>query len=430
MKSLFPVLRQDRIFTLYQIFQQPSNMCSWVQIVAMGLIVHELTGSAVSLGVSLLLGSIPQAILGLWGGVIADHYPRRTVMLVTQFQMLLLAAVMSVLVGFQVVPVWSLYVSIALTSVLRAFNQGAQRGYVGEMLVGWKNPDQEDAPNSGCKEPSWEDALASDDKEPNRKDALTFDAKASQVTWVLASALTGLFASQGDWFWVFVLNAASFVPILWLIWRGPYGREYPVARNEERLTLLGMWQQIKSLVDAVEHLKDSAARELTLFCVTTFALGTVGASMPVIVQEMHGGKAYTVLYAAQAVGSLLACFAMRWFRQGSGWLLFCGASAVYGLVLPMWWEALAVIALFLLLDVTTMRTKVFLQHKTPDALCGRVSSVYALINTGGWGVSGWIAGMLIPEVGVTATELGGAALGALGVGIVRLKFGPRERDAK
>src|SRR5579875_2719010 len=73
--------RHFRLLATGQIF---SNTGTWVQRIAQDWLVLSLTGSATDVGVTTALQFLPTLLFGLFGGMIADRYPKRSILLVTQ----------------------------------------------------------------------------------------------------------------------------------------------------------------------------------------------------------------------------------------------------------------------------------------------------------------------------------------------------------
>src|SRR4051794_26011556 len=73
-----------RNFTLYWLSQIASNIGSWMQQVATGWLVLELTNSPASLGLNALLQGVPLIVFALIGGVVADRFDRFRLMVGSQ----------------------------------------------------------------------------------------------------------------------------------------------------------------------------------------------------------------------------------------------------------------------------------------------------------------------------------------------------------
>src|SRR5258708_30935233 len=94
--SIFSSLRTRnfRLFATGQIF---SNTGTWVQRIAQDWLVLSLTGSATAVGVTTALQFLPTLLFGLVGGLIADRYPKRRILLATQVGMASMAATLAYL---------------------------------------------------------------------------------------------------------------------------------------------------------------------------------------------------------------------------------------------------------------------------------------------------------------------------------------------
>src|SRR5918998_1852773 len=68
---------------------------TWLQIVAEGLLVYQLTRSPAWLGIVAGAGALPGLLLTLWGGQVADRYSRRDILLVTQVGFMLVAVLLA-----------------------------------------------------------------------------------------------------------------------------------------------------------------------------------------------------------------------------------------------------------------------------------------------------------------------------------------------
>lgn len=362
-----------------------SNLASWMQATITGFAVLEVTGSPQSLGLSVALGSAPRAILGLWGGVIADHFPRRKTILVTQSLMLAQSGLLGLLLALHAANEWNLYAFMALSGVLLAINQPAQTGIFREMLRAWDE-------KAGAK-------------------AMSFYVRGSVVGWLVGSSAAGFCSSSKAWGWVCLMNVLSFIPVIQSVRRSEFGRSRPI-EHDERITLSFLVKRITSLIEAAKHLQAEAGRELLQFTLATLFLGSFSVTLPVIAEHLGGdSRTFSVLYLAQGAGAFLACTSLvqKRFPPGSGWLLYCLASVLYGLVFPLWWEAAIVLCLSFIAEVVAIRTKQSLCASGPEKLVGRFSAIYSLIFTGGGGLSGLIAGLLISRVGLYATIEGMSA---------------------
>jgi len=129
----FSALR-NRNFALLWTGSVISNSGSWMQLVAQGLLVYDLTNSPVALGVVGGARAVPMMFLPPMGGVIADRVPRLKLLKVTQNVSLLLALLLAVLVSTGVVQVWQIVLLSFLSGAVNAFDQPTRQALLPELV--------------------------------------------------------------------------------------------------------------------------------------------------------------------------------------------------------------------------------------------------------------------------------------------------------
>src|SRR5947199_7969490 len=97
---------------------------TWLQIVAEGWLVYQLTRSPAWLGIVAGAGALPGLLLTLWGGQLADRYPRRNILMAAQAGFMLLAFLLALLASGWWVPVrpWHIAALAAVGSAIGAFS--------------------------------------------------------------------------------------------------------------------------------------------------------------------------------------------------------------------------------------------------------------------------------------------------------------------
>jgi MFS family permease len=114
--------------------QMISLFGTWMQTTAQGFLVFQLTNSPIFLGYVGFAAGIPALIFTLYGGVIADRFPRRSVLIVTQFVMMALALVQAFLTFTGLIMPWHLIVMAFLLGITNAFDSPARQAFVLEMV--------------------------------------------------------------------------------------------------------------------------------------------------------------------------------------------------------------------------------------------------------------------------------------------------------
>ncbi|NTV21039.1 MAG: MFS transporter [Chlorobium limicola] len=131
--SAFPAFR-SRNFRLYFIGQIVSMIGTWLQMVAQGWLVLEMTGSAFWVGVTAAASSLPTLFLSLIGGVIVDRYNRKTILLWTQSASMALALVLGIVTLTGTVTLAVILVLAFLLGCVAAVATPAIQAFLSEMV--------------------------------------------------------------------------------------------------------------------------------------------------------------------------------------------------------------------------------------------------------------------------------------------------------
>src|SRR5512139_829408 len=125
-----------RNYLLWFIGQGVSLIGTWMQTMAQQVLVYRLTGSAASLGIISFIGLIPLIPLSLWGGSITDRFSRRTILLITQFVMLIQAFLLAILTWSGAVQVWHVYLLAFILGAAIAVDLPARQAFTVDMIEG------------------------------------------------------------------------------------------------------------------------------------------------------------------------------------------------------------------------------------------------------------------------------------------------------
>ena len=107
---------------------------TWMQTTAQGFLVFELTHSPKYLGYVGFASGIPTWLLTLYGGVVADRVPRRTLMTITQSVMMVLAFILAALTFLHIVQPWHIIALAFCLGVANSFDAPARQAFVSEMV--------------------------------------------------------------------------------------------------------------------------------------------------------------------------------------------------------------------------------------------------------------------------------------------------------
>src|SRR3989344_5819393 len=132
-QKMFPSLR-IRNYRLYFIGQGFSHVGNWMQTVALGWLVLEVTASGTALGTMLAFPLAPLLLGAPFAGNLVDAMDKRQLLYVTQWISGILALGMSVLVFMDVVEVWMLYSAAVLFGIVDAIDRPLRQTFVHEMV--------------------------------------------------------------------------------------------------------------------------------------------------------------------------------------------------------------------------------------------------------------------------------------------------------
>ena len=107
---------------------------NWMQMVAEMWLILELTGSGVAVGVTSALQFLPILVFGAWGGVIADRWPKRSLLVVTQTAMAVPALALWGLTATGAVVPWMVFALVFVRGLVNAVDNPTRQSFVIEMV--------------------------------------------------------------------------------------------------------------------------------------------------------------------------------------------------------------------------------------------------------------------------------------------------------
>jgi len=375
-----------------------SQIASWMEEVARGWLVLQLTGSAFQLGLLGFIRGITQLIVSPVAGVLADRLDRRRVAAVTQIVPAIDALIIAVLISTDHVAMWQLYILVSISGVTGAINVPARQVLVYDVV--------------GGKE------LAN---------AIALNSVTANVARIIAPSVggvvigsVGIGASYYAQSVFFVLaTAATFL-------LKPLVHAEPVRTP--------MWESIRAGMSYVRG-DPTVMRLVMLNAVPTLLIYPYVAMIPIFAEDvLHVGSAgYGVLLTGVGFGSIPGGLIVanmsrsRWKGRAMGGaaLLYMGMVALFALstVFLLSFAILVVAGIGWSMMVTLNQT--LLQMNVEDAFRGRVLSLYTM--AGGLTPFGNLTmGLSAEQFGVQASvaafALTGFVLaGALGIAAPRVR---------
>jgi MFS family permease len=383
----FAALRY-RNYRLWFFGQMVSLFGSWMQTTAQGFLVFQLTGSPAYLGYVGFAAGVPAWALTLYGGVVADRVPRRTLLIATQIAQMALAFILAGLVFSGVVQPWHIIVLSLLLGVANAFDAPARLAFVRELV------DKEDLTNG-----------------------IALNATMFNLATTTGPAMAGVMYNLVGPAWCFMLNGISFLAVIGALWRMRITSGPVAPRNASA------WRDLREGLSYILH--EPVVRTLIVLVGATSCFGISFATLfPAWAVRILGGDATTtgLLQSARGLGALMGALLIASLGrfQFKGRLLTVGTFAFPLLLILMTftnrlWLTLAILVASGLAVILIMNlANALVQTLTPDALRGRVMAVYSMVFFGMMPVGALWVGVVAERLGEAAAVISGA-LAVLGV---------------
>jgi MFS family permease len=367
-----------------------SQMQQWA------LFWHISTLSKDPIAVSIIGGVRFVAVLAfsLLGGLVADRYNRRTIMLITQSISMLVALALGLLTLSGKISLFYIYALTAVQAAAMAFDLPARQSLV---------------PNLVPRE-----VLPS---------AFSLQSIAFNTGSIIGPALSGVVIGYLGQEYVYILNAVTFLAVLLaLILMGPV----PQSRSQVQRGMRAAWTDIQDGVRFIRNQPLILSTMILDFIATFFA--SANTLLPFFAQNvLHVGEvAYGWLASAQSIGAVLVGLIASQYhhirRQG---ILLLGSVVVFGGATIVFGVSRILVVIFLALalmgaadSVSTIIRNTIRQLNTPDSLRGRMTSINQIFFMGGPQLGEIEAGAVAQFFGVPFAIISGGIGTILGVWLI------------
>jgi MFS family permease len=378
----FRALRH-RNFRLFISGQIVSLVGTWMQNVAQSWLVYRLTHSELLLGTAWFCAQIAVFALGPLGGIAADRFSRRKVVIATQTLSMVQAFVLAALTLTGRVQVWHVLVLAGLLGVINAFDMPGRQALVIQMT---------------CRE----DLI----------NAISLNSAVFNAARVVGPAVAGLLLAVVGEGTCFLINGFSFLAVIVSLtaMRIPHGEPRKHAP---------MWRH---LVDGFRYAANHSAvrRVLALMGAATLA-GMPGlVLMPFFADDIfhRGSRGLGILMGAMGIGAVVGTLvlARRTRLSGLGKVmvisgLTTGACYLAFAFSPSFYLSLALMPL---IGYSVMRqmasANTTIQTLIPDEYRGRIMALYSMTVVGLGPFGSLAAGALAGRFGARATMAAGGVL--------------------
>ena len=339
---------------------------TWMQTVAALWLVLSLTGSGVAVGLTTALQFLPMLLLGAWGGLLADRFPKRKLLMVTQALMALPALGLFAVTLAGIAAPWMVFLAVFAMGAVNAVDNPTRQSFAIEMV--------------------------GSDRVVN---AVSLNSVIVQSARIVGPAFAGLLIAGFGVVPCFAVNVLSFGAMIFALWGMDPAqlRSAPPAEHEAGAIRAGL-----------RYVR--ATPELAVPLALMALVGTLGFNFQVVLPLLArfsfdgGAGVYAALVSAMGLGSVAgALITGAHGRTGpkliAGAALAFGTTALAAAVAPA--LAVEVVALALLgaASVTFAATiNSSLQLTVAPHMRGRVMALYSVVFLGSTPIGGPLAGWL------------------------------------
>ncbi|MHA6617884.1 MFS transporter [Pseudonocardia sp. DLS-67] len=271
--STFAALRVPN-FRIYVSAHAVASTGTWMQNIALEWLVLELSGSPAAVGITMACQFLPMLLLGMYGGMIADRYPKRIILMITQSLFGLLSAVLAALTISGQIRVEYVYLFALAAGLVFVVDNPTRQVFVNEVV-------------------------------PERyvRNAIALNAAVFQTSRLIGPAVAGIMIATVGSGWAFAANAVSYIaPLtgLMLIRSADLIRTPPLERAPGQLRV------------ALRYVAERPHVAWTIVLVGL--IGTFGLKFPVVLTAMAdqefagstvtGAQLYGLFNVVIAVGSV------------------------------------------------------------------------------------------------------------------------------
>jgi MFS family permease len=390
-RKTFSSLHDSRNFRLYFFGQVISASGTWVNATASAWLVLKLTNSGLALGVNVALLFLPILLVGAWGGVIADRFDKRRILVWTQTAFAITAFLMFLIIATGVVQLWMVFALSAVAGLITALDNPTRQSFYVE-IVG-------------------ERAVTN---------AVSLNSAAFTGARIVGPALAGvLIVAFNSLSICFLVDGISYVAVIAALLMMRTSEMYPQARTTRERG------HLKAGIQYVWR-TDELRRPLILMTGVFTLSFNFAVLLPILAdQTFHGNAdALGLLSAMVGVGSLLGAltvanrdrtptlYRLAVLSVASGVALVISGVAP---TLPLAAAAMVPVGFTIMAFMITGNTTLQL-HAKPQAR-GRVMALYGVVFLGSTPIGSPIAGWVGQHFGAGAGLIGGGVAAALFGGI-------------
>jgi MFS family permease len=400
-RTNFPALTHKN-FRLYWIGQCVSLIGTWAQSIGQTWLVLSLTGSPLLLGILGAIQFLPITIFSLFAGVIIDRYPKKKIILITQFTSMILAFTLSALVFTHTVSYEYILILALILGFSNTIDMPTRQAFTIE-LAGKKD----------------------------LMNAIALNSATFNLARIIGPAIGALLLASFGAGWCFLLNGFSFMAVIVSLLKvkvTPYVRKKVSDNN-----------MLKEIKDGLKYIVREPALLQTILMVLIVGIFVFNFNIliPVFTKNIlhQGEKVYGLLMSALGVGSLVGALMVSVkSKSGPKMKILLRSSIMISITFILisftktyYYTAilLVITGIFNIWFSTTANST--LQITTKDEYRGRVMSVYSLVFAGASPIGNMFAGLTTNMFGANTSFLLSGVLTLVLIALLRLFFTLRQQ---
>ncbi len=345
----------SRDFRLYMAGQIVSLTGTWMQSVAQNWLVWSLSGSSFYLGLISAASSLPMLLFTLPGGILADKYFKRRILIATQTLSIIPALLLGIFIDIKIITLLHVAIFAFILGTINAFDVPARQSFLIEMVG--------------------KESLTG---------AIALNSAVFNGARLIGPVIAGLILSLFSISTCFYLNAISYIPVIVAL---------SLIKTEGATQRKG-FSVLKDLGEVTGFIFSERLILRVLLLIMVFSLFGIPyiILLPVISTEVFRSSAglYGIMMGAAGAGSLSAALFIALRGEISNKKSYIGLFAIlFSIFLSLLSFSKEIFLTLILLFLTGFSlisllatANSLIQHRTPDSLRGRVMSIYTLLFLG------------------------------------------------
>jgi MFS family permease len=388
----FSSVRTSRNFRLYLFGQTVSAIGTWMNFTASAWLVLQLTDSGTALGANVALYFLPVLVLGAYGGVLADRFDKRHILMITQAAYAAVALSLWALVATDVVELWMVYALSLASGVVTAIDNPSRQSFYIEMVG-----------------------------EEHVRNAVSLNSAAFTGSRIFGPAIAGVLIATVGIATCFLIDGVSYAAVLIALVAMRPAELHPQKRStRDRGHLVAGLRYVWAT--------DELRRPLLAMAVVFTVSFNFAVFVPLLAERTFGGDAGTfgALSALAGVGSFLGAIVMASrvpeprMRDLALWAVAAGVTlALPGFAPTLFFAGVAMIPMGFTIMAFMITGNTMLQLNARPEARGRVMALYGIVFLGSTPIGAPIAGVLGEHLGArVGFVVSGLVAAGLGVSLL------------